>query len=165
MATILSINSLAIRLFPSNSQRYSVIFFDFSSSNLNLFKFFMIHCVSDFFLVFQMQCYLHRTMRIGQAGIHIQTNYPISFMGFLQFSKRFGKSLLFKISQVIVPYKMRQRGYWISIFWTRNEEIKHYAPRSPIDNIIYNIVHGKALYIVSQPCIKVYSSIKGACTQ
>ncbi|WMV13121.1 hypothetical protein MTR67_006506 [Solanum verrucosum] len=56
MATILTLNPLAIRLFSSNSQRYS--------------------------------CYLHRTMRIGQAGIHFQTNYPVSFMGFLQFSKR-----------------------------------------------------------------------------
>ncbi|KAK6805856.1 hypothetical protein RDI58_003641 [Solanum bulbocastanum] len=56
MATILSLNPLAIRLFSSNSQRYS--------------------------------CYLHRTMRIGQAGIHFQSNYPVSFTGFLQFSKR-----------------------------------------------------------------------------
>ncbi|MCE3049536.1 hypothetical protein HAX54_045124 [Datura stramonium] len=56
MATILSTNPLAIRLFPSNSQRYS--------------------------------CYLHRTMKIGQSGIHIQTSYQISFMSFLQFRKR-----------------------------------------------------------------------------
>ncbi|XP_004230904.1 uncharacterized protein [Solanum lycopersicum] len=53
MATILSLNPLAIRRFSSNSQ-----------------------------------CYLHRTMRIGQAAIHFQKNYPVSFVGFLQFSKR-----------------------------------------------------------------------------
>lgn len=86
MATILSINPLASRLFPSNSQRYSVFLFPIPVFNFLIGLRFIV-----FMFLFQMQCYLRRTVRIGQAEIHIQTNCPVSFTGFLQFSKRLGK--------------------------------------------------------------------------